>query len=81
MLVIRRGRGESLRIGDDIEIEVLDVGGSQVKLGIRAPREIPVVRREIAVTAETNRAASQGSPMEALEALAARLARSRPYKA
>jgi len=77
MLVIRRGRGESLRIGDDIEIEVLDVNGSQVKLGIRAPREIPVVRREIAETAEINWAASREGPIEALEALAARLARSR----
>lgn len=59
MLVIRRRRGETLVIGGEIEIEILDAGASSVKLGIRAPREIPVVRKEIQLTCDQNRAASQ----------------------
>ena len=59
MLVISRRPGESLWIGEDIEVELLEISPSQVKLGIRAPREVPVLRREIRVTAEQNRAASQ----------------------
>ena len=59
MLVISRRPHESLLIGDDIEVELLEISPSQVKLGIRAPRQVPVVRKEIRVTAEQNRAASQ----------------------
>ena len=62
MLVIRRGRGDGLLIGDDIVIEILDIQSGQVKMGIRAPRHIPVLRREIVLTAEANRAASAASP-------------------
>jgi carbon storage regulator len=59
MLVISRRAGESLFIGDEIEIELLEISPSQVKLGIRAPRQVRVLRKEIRVTAEQNRAASQ----------------------
>jgi carbon storage regulator len=59
MLVISRRPHESLLIGDDIEVELLEIFPSQVKLGIRAPRQVPVLRKEIRVTAEQNRAASQ----------------------
>ena len=58
MLVIRRRSGESVWIGDKVEVEILEIEGSQVKIGIRAPREIAVVRSEIHLTAEENRAAS-----------------------
>lgn len=59
MLIIRRGCGESLFIGDDVEIEVLNISHSQVKLGIRAPKSIPVLRKEVLTTLEANRAASR----------------------
>ncbi len=59
MLVISRRPHESLFIGDDIEVELLEISPSQVKLGIRAPRQVPVLRKEIRLTAEQNRAASQ----------------------
>jgi carbon storage regulator len=59
MLVIRRRMGETLCIGGEIEVEVLAVTGSQVKLGIRAPREVPVVRREIRVVGEENQRAAR----------------------
>jgi len=60
MLVIRRRRGESITLGEDIEIEVLDVSASHVKLGIRAPKSVAVVRTEIRVVGEQNRASAQG---------------------
>ncbi|TDF41695.1 carbon storage regulator [Alteromonadaceae bacterium M269] len=47
MLVITRRVGEKLMIGDDISVVVLDVGGSQVRMGIRAPNNIDVYREEI----------------------------------
>jgi carbon storage regulator len=59
MLVISRRPGESVFIGDDIEVELLEISHSQVKLGIRAPRSIPVLRREIRLTAQQNLVASQ----------------------
>ncbi len=69
MLVIRRRAGESLLIGDQIEIEILDVGPSQVKLGIRAPREVTVLRSEVKLTGEENRAAATSLSGESLKTL------------
>jgi carbon storage regulator len=48
MLILTRRTGESLRIGDDIELTVMAVSGSQVRIGIKAPRNIVVDRQEIA---------------------------------
>ena len=47
MLIISRHIGEKLRIGDDIEIMVLEVTGQQVGLGIKAPKSIAVHREEV----------------------------------
>ncbi|MCK4276965.1 MAG: carbon storage regulator CsrA [Phycisphaerae bacterium] len=47
MLVLSRQRDESIKIGDDIEITVVDIRGDKVRLGITAPAHIPVHRREI----------------------------------
>ena len=47
MLVLTRKTRESLVIGDDIEITVLSVTGDKVRLGIQAPRAVPVYRKEI----------------------------------
>jgi carbon storage regulator len=48
MLILTRRAGEALRIGDEIEVTVMAVNGSQVRLGINAPRNIAVDREEIA---------------------------------
>ena len=61
MLIIRRRRGESITVGDEVEIEILETSPTQVKLGIRAPKSISVLRKEILITREQNRVAS-GSP-------------------
>ncbi|GAA3161849.1 hypothetical protein GCM10010466_61030 [Planomonospora alba] len=47
MLVLTRRSGESLMIGDDVVVTVLDVRGDVVRIGIRAPRSVPVHREEI----------------------------------
>jgi carbon storage regulator len=69
MLVIRRRSGESLLIGDNVEIEILEITASQVKLGIRAPKEVAVLRREIYLTAEQNRVASREVPLSRVDHL------------
>ncbi|MCW5935292.1 MAG: carbon storage regulator CsrA [Fimbriimonadia bacterium] len=47
MLVLTRKVNQSIMVGDDIEIVVLEVRGDQVRIGIQAPRDVPVHRREI----------------------------------
>ena len=47
MLILTRKTRESLLVGDDVEITVLSVRGSQVKLGVNAPKDIAVHRQEI----------------------------------
>jgi len=59
LLALTRKKGESIIIGDDIEIVLLGVNGEQVKLGVVAPKSIPVYRKEIHLQIqEENRAAS-----------------------
>ncbi len=47
MLILTRKVGESVAIGDEIQVSVVEIKGSQVKLGIQAPREVSVHRQEI----------------------------------
>ena len=62
MLVLARRSNQSIMIGDDIEIVIVDIHGDQVKLGIQAPREIAVHRKEIyeEIQKENIRAAEEG---------------------
>ena len=55
MLILTRRAGESLRIGDDVEVTVMAVNGSQVRIGIKAPRNVAVDREEIAVRKQRER--------------------------
>jgi len=63
MLVLSRQRDETIMIGDDIEVTVVDIRGDKVRLGINAPKEISVHRKEVydAIRRE-NRAAAQVKP-------------------
>ncbi len=62
MLILTRKVGESVAIGDDIQISVVEIKGTQVKLGIRAPRDITVHREEIYLKIqEENKRAAQVS--------------------
>jgi carbon storage regulator len=47
MLILTRRIGDSIMVGDDIQVIVLGVKGNQVRVGIKAPREVPVYRDEI----------------------------------
>ncbi|RKQ85485.1 carbon storage regulator CsrA [Brockia lithotrophica] len=59
MLVLARKVGEAIVLGDDVEVVVLGVEGDTVRLGIRAPRHVPVWRKELLeAVAEENRAAT-----------------------
>jgi carbon storage regulator len=74
MLMMSRREGETILIGDAIEIVIAHIGRSRVRVGIRAPREMPVIAREVKIVREENRAAAVagGSPA-AVTNLVARL--------
>lgn len=60
MLVLSRKKGEALLIGDHIEISVLEVSGDVVKIGIKAPKEVSILRSELyASVEEMNRSAEK----------------------
>jgi carbon storage regulator len=65
MLILTRRAGEALRIGDEIEVTVMAVNGSQVRIGINAPRNIAVDREEIAERKRRDREVMGGSPAAA----------------
>jgi carbon storage regulator len=58
MLVMSRREGETILIGDEIEIVIARIGRSRVKVGIRAPRAMPVVALEVKLVRDQNRAAA-----------------------
>ncbi len=59
MLVLTRKSNQSIMIGDDIEISVLSVMGDKVRIGIQAPREVPVFRHEVYLDIQREALASQ----------------------
>ncbi|MHC5061210.1 MAG: carbon storage regulator CsrA [Planctomycetota bacterium] len=61
MLVLSRQKEESIIIGDDIEITIVDVRGDKVRLGINAPREISVHRKEIYEAIQREKAQKQAA--------------------
>jgi carbon storage regulator len=63
VLIITRRAGERIMVGDDVVIEIMEIVGNSVRVGIQAPRSLPVYREEIwdAVRAE-NRAAAAAMP-------------------
>ena len=64
MLVLRRRAGESFLIGDDIEVEVLAVTQQGAKIGIRAPKDTVVLRKELKITQEENAKAAHDAPLK-----------------
>lgn len=70
MLALSRKKNEALIINNNIEITVLEIKGEQVKLGISAPKEVPVYRKEVYVQIQdANKEAVDVSGMEALKNL------------
>ena len=56
MLVLSRRKGESIVINNEIEVTVLEVNGDKIRLGVTAPREVPVHRKEVAERIEAEKA-------------------------
>ncbi len=70
MLALSRKKNEALIINNNVEITVLEIKGEQVKLGISAPREVPVYRKEVYVQIqEATREAANVEGIENLENL------------
>jgi carbon storage regulator len=57
MLVLTRKSNQSIMIGDDIEVSVLAIMGEKVRIGIQAPRDVPVFRREVYLAIQQESAA------------------------
>jgi carbon storage regulator len=77
VLTIRRRCGESVIVGENIEISVLEIAGGRVKLGIAAPREVIVLRSELKLTEDFNREAARISKTGRMAALASALSSKR----
>ena len=70
MLALSRKKGEALVISNNIEVTILEIKGDQVKIGISAPREVPVYHKEIYLQIQdSNKAATDVSGMQALKDL------------
>ena len=67
MLVLTRKSNQSIMIGDEIEVSVLSIMGEKVRIGIEAPRAVPVFRKEVYIEIQEDR--EGGSPEEVEEAL------------
>ncbi|MDE5965628.1 MAG: carbon storage regulator CsrA [Lachnospiraceae bacterium] len=71
MLALTRKANESIMIGSDIEVTILEIRGEQIKLGISAPKSVPVYRKEVYVQIQdaNKEAADQQNPVDALKKL------------
>lgn len=70
MLALTRKKDEAIVINNNIEITVIEVKGDQVKLGISAPKSVPIYRKEVYVQIqEANKASASGEGLDALKNL------------
>lgn len=71
MLALSRKINESIMIGNDIELSILEIKGDQVKIGIKAPKNVPIFRKEIflQIEEENKKAVAQEQSREAIEEL------------
>lgn len=70
MLALTRRKGEALIINNNVEIDILEIRGDQVKIGISAPKEVPIYRKEVYLQIQNeNKQAINTKGMEALKKL------------
>ena len=70
MLALTRKKGESLVINNDIEITILEIRGDQIKLGVSAPKEVPIYRKEVYThIQQENRKSADAQNAQALKEL------------
>jgi carbon storage regulator len=80
MLVLSRQRDESIIIGENIVITVVDIRGDKVRLGIQAPTEIPVHRQEVYEAIQREQAKTQGTDTTTVDVALAKFPNRRPGK-
>lgn len=66
MLVLKRKKGQGVQIGENIKISLVDIDGDNVKISIEAPREVKILRNELAEAAKVNQEAARQISKEAL---------------
>lgn len=70
MLALSRKKNESIIVNNDVEITILEIKGDQVKIGITAPKSVPIYRKEVYLQIkEANKAASVSEGIDALKNL------------
>jgi carbon storage regulator len=69
LLVLTRKINESIQIGDEIEITILSVSGDQIKLGINAPKDIEIHRKEVYISIQNENNQALSSPLDILKKL------------
>ena len=69
MLALSRKKGEALVINNNIEVTVLEVKGDQVKIGISAPKEVPIHRKEVYLQIQDSNKEAMQADLEALKKL------------
>jgi carbon storage regulator len=70
MLALTRKKGESLIINNNVEVTVLEIRGDQIKIGINAPKDVPVYRKEVYLQIQNeNKAALNTDGIDALKSL------------
>lgn len=74
MLVIRRKPGESILIGNNVEIQVIDISPTRVRIGISAPPEVLILRKEIQLAQQENLAAAMRFSPDAIRSVLSRFA-------
>ena len=67
VLVLTRKSNQSIMIGDDVEISVLAVSGDKVRIGISAPRDVPVFRKEVYLSIQAERLGAGAGHSEAVD--------------
>jgi carbon storage regulator len=67
MLVLTRKTNQSIMIGDDVEVTVLAVSRDKIRLGISAPREVPVFRKEVYLSIKGEQMSSDGDARDAVD--------------
>ena len=73
MLVLTRKSNQSIMIGDEIEVSVLAIMGEKVRIGIQAPRNVPVFRKEVYLEIQQERAGESGPARKEIDAALQRL--------
>lgn len=66
MLVLTRKQGQSIMIGDEIEVQVLSVAGEKVRIGITAPRDVGIFRNEVYERIEAGQRAREDQPLQGI---------------